>query len=580
MRRLPPERHNFIKGAVILTSATMLVKVIGMLYKVPLGNILGASGLSYFATAYSIFTPLYALSVSGLSVAVSRLVAEAYTRRCFREVRKIRRVSLFLFFLIGMAGMATLLFGAGFFSDLVGNRGAAMSVAAVAPAILFCGLMASYRGYYQGLGNMSPTALSQVIESVAKLACGILLSLYIISRAGEEFALYSTVFGRYAYSAEHAHSLMLPWAAAGAVLGVTISTGVGVLVLMLRRLFGDGITKRELARSPKARSSAAIAKSILKLALPVCLASAFGFLASLIDLITIMNRTAVALQINTGAMFSLLYGKIPASITPERLPSYLFGAFSYTSTFFNLAPAITTTIGISALPSMSARWTLGDKRAVAAQASSVIKLAGLIAIPAGLGIAALSGPILELFFPNVSGEIAIAAPLLSMMGIASVLLGITAPVASIFHAVERADIPLKLIMCGAALKFVVNWNLLANPNVGIYAAPLGTILCYLVVLVGQGIFLSKVVGKEIKITSILTKPLICGILCAVAANTSYKILSRVSESRMMVLFSVLIGGIVYGIFVLCMKIITKNEVKLLPNGKKISKILEKLAFLG
>ena len=577
---MPPRTQGFIKGAMILTAAAVAVKILGMLFKIPLQNILGAVGMSYFNSAYSIFTPIYALSVSGLPVAVSKLVSEQSARGGYLQVRKIRRVSFVLFLVFGLGGMLLLFFGANFFSGVIGNPGAALSVAAIAPSILFCCLVSSYRGYYQGLGNMTPTAVSQVVETAAKLLCGIALAMFAFHRGLSEFAQAGTVFGQYAPTAQQANLLVLPWAAAGAVMGVTLSTAVGWLYLLLRHAFkGDGISKGRLEISPPAQPSGKIAGSLLKIALPVCLSAAFTHLTNLIDLATIMNRVSVAVARDPVAMMGMYAGLLHESVTQAGLPAYLYGVFAYTTSLYHLPAAITVTLGVSALPSISARWALGDRSQLAEQAASVIKLSGLIAIPAGLGLFALSEPILTLLLPAQPQDVPVAAVILRGMAIAAILLAITTPMASIFQAVGRADIPLKLIAAGAAIKLTSNWVLLAIPELNIRAAPYGTILCYGFVLVAGCMALNKVVGRPVKVARSLARPLLCGILCAIAANTSYELLSRVMGFRVATLLAIAISAGVYAIFVLFMKIITKNEAMLLPKGKKVVKILEKLALL-
>ena len=574
-------KQGFAKGAIILTLAAVLVKVLGMLFKIPLQNILGAVGMSYFNSAYSIFTPIYALSVSGLPVAVSKLVSEQAARGGYRQVRKIRRVSLILFLFFGLSGSLTLLLGAEFFARVIGNPGAAVSVAAIAPSLLFCCLVSSYRGYHQGLGNMTPTALSQIVETIAKLVFGIFLSMLAFHFAMSEYAQYGSVFGRYAESAHHANMLALPVAAAAAIVGVTLSTVVGALFLFVRQTVrGDGITQQNLMFSPLPQSSGRIAHNLLRIALPVCLSAAFTHLTNLIDLATIMNRIGVAVARDGVAIMAMYGGLLYDRVSQAGLPAYLYGVFAYTTSLYHLPAAITVTLGVSALPSISARWAVGDQSRLSIQACAVIKLAGLIAIPAGLGMFALSEPILTLLLPAQLHDVTIAAPILRGMGIASILLAVTTPMASIFQAVGRVDIPLKLIAVGALIKFSSNWFLLAIPELNIRAAPIGTILCYGFVLVAGSISLSRVINRPIKVAKNLAKPLVCGILCAIAANTSYGILSRVLDFRLATLLAIGIAASVYVIFVLFLKIITRDEALLLPNGKKIAKTLEKLSFLG
>jgi len=574
-------KQSFLKGAAILTAATILVKIIGMFYKIPLGNVLGAVGLSYFMTAYSIFNPISSLSTAGFPVAVSCLASENAARGRWRDVKRIFRVSFTLFVVTGLVGFALMFFGAGRLAGMVGNPGAALSVAAMAPAIFFCCIMSAYRGYYQGMNNMSPTAASQVVESVAKLICGIGFAFRFLNRGLEEYARQGTVYGAVAADEAAAGLLALPYAAAGAVLGVTVSTAMGAAFLFLRHaLRGDGVSRERLRRAPAPAGYTATLKRLVLLALPVCLASAVAHVTNLIDVATIINRVGVAMQRDSAAVLGMYRGLLPQGLPEAGVPSFLYGAFSYTNSLFNLVPALTAPLGISALPGVASLWALGSRRQSVERIQSVVKLAALAAIPAGLGIAALAEPILSLLYPLRLQETAIAAPLLRGMGVAGVFVGITTPMASVFQALGRADIPVKLMGMGAAVKVGCNYLLLAVPALNIRAASLGTTACYAFILLAGCAWLGSVTGERVRMGKVFLKPLICGILCALAANTSFALLHRLIPSRAVCLCAVAIGGVIYVIFALFLRVISKNEAEMLLKGKKIVKILEKLSFLG
>lgn len=574
------KKHSFVQGAMILSAATMVVKIMGMLYKIPLGNILGAVGMSYFMTAYSIFNPVYALSVSGFPVAMSKMVAESAAKRRYRETRKIFRCSFALFVATGIAGFAVMFFGAELAASLVHNPDAAPAIRAMAPAIFFCCIISAYRGYYQGLGNMAPTAVSQILESLFKLICGVVFSILLLNRAARGFELGGAVFGGTVLSRAQAELMALPWAAAGAILGVTASSVAGAVYLACRHGFGgDGVT-REAAASPNPPSSRTIIKRLALLSLPVCLGSVLTQVTALIDVVTIMNRIGVAVDRGGDVITAMYGGLIPPDITLEGIPGFLYGAYGYCSSLFNLVPALTIPLGISVLPLISSHWALGGRTQAANHTQSVIKLSSLIAIPAGLGLSALAHPILELLYPARAAEAMIAAPILEGLGIAAVFVGIIAPVNSAFQAVGRADIPVKLMAAGAAIKLVTNYFLLAIPRLNINAAPCGTVLCYLFIFTASLIELQNVLGARINMIPVFFKPLICGIICAIAAHTSHEMLSGLIPSRFSCLISIAIAGSIYLIFVLFLRIITKNEILLLPGGKNVAKILEKLFLLG
>ncbi|WRS28239.1 polysaccharide biosynthesis protein [Oscillospiraceae bacterium MB08-C2-2] len=574
------QRQNFLQGAMILTAAMVVVKVIGAVYKIPLTNILGGTGMAYFMTAYSIFNIINLLSTAGFPVAVSKMVSENAARGQYRNVEKIRRLSVAFFLITGGVGSLTLVLGAKTFVGWVGNPNAYLAVLAIAPAVFFCCVMAVFRGYAQGMSNMLPTAVSQIVEAICKLIFGIFFAYLFIHLGLKDYEKTGAVFGQVVENADAAKLAVMPYGAAGAMLGVSVSTLAGAVYLLVTA------KKSKLAQSrgpsgEKVDSASRLLKSLLLIALPVCAGSLMAQLTSVIDLVSIMKRLETAVALGGDTVRSLYSGLLPPGIASEDLPVYLYGSYSgLTISIFNLVPAITSAFGVSALPSIASNWALGRRAAAGENIRSVVKLAALLAIPAGLGIAALSHPILSLLYSNRIQEVAIAAPLLRIMGISAVFLAVNAPLTSIHQAIGKVHVPVLLMSVGAVLKLITNYILVAIPSVNIGGAPWGTLVCYGFIFIGSLISLKKHTGLDLKIKSTLIIPLICGILCGLAAHTSFGILSSRVDSRFGVLLSIGIGGAIYLVFILLLKVITREEALLLPNGKKIAKILEKLSFLG
>lgn len=176
-------KQTILQGALILTASTMVVKVIGALFKIPLANILGGVGMSYFVSAYDVLIPIYSMTVTGLGVAVSRMVSEYGGRG--EEAGNILKTARLMFLGIGTLAAVLLFIGAGPLTKLIGNPAAALSVCCIAPSVLFSCLSSAYRGYFQGRQNMLPTARSQVVEAMVKLVAGILLAWFFYSRLND-----------------------------------------------------------------------------------------------------------------------------------------------------------------------------------------------------------------------------------------------------------------------------------------------------------------------------------------------------------------------------------------------------------
>ena len=284
--------QSLLSGAFILVVATVLVKVIGALFKIPLSMLIGEVGRGYFSTAYEIYTPLYSISMAGLPFAVSRLVAKERSLGHFRDVRMIRRVSARLFLLMGVLGTVLLMLVAypytRFIVKYVEN---VYCVLAIAPSIFFCCCMSTYRGYYEGMQNMIPTAISEVIEVVGKLIVGLGASYALLKSQLARFEAGQPVFGAIRETKEDALAAIYPYAATTAVLGVTSGTVLGLVYLIIRhRLKGDGITKAQLLSSPKPADGQTLAKIIVMTALPIAASSLVTNITNLIDAATIQAR--------------------------------------------------------------------------------------------------------------------------------------------------------------------------------------------------------------------------------------------------------------------------------------------------
>lgn len=580
------QKQSFLHGALILTVATILVKVIGAVFKIPLTLVLGAEGSTHFYTAYDIFNPVSAIAIAGLPVAVSKLVSENAARGRFKDVKRIRKVAALLFCVTGTVGFAVTFFFARPFAELVGNPSGYIPIMAIAPAVLFLCLMSSYRGYYEGLRNMYPTAISQMVEALVKLVLGYGLSLFVMKLGLEEYDRTGTVFGIAVDSELAAKTAVLPFAAAGAIAGVTLSTLFGLAYLFIRHLRrGDGITGKEIAQSPPANSKKEILKSLIRISIPVCLGSLVVSLTSTIDLASVMNRLSVAVESDAQTILNMYASMLPTDITLERLPSFLFGTYKgLPMTIFHLVPAITTAFGVSALPAVSSAWAKNDKVELKRNVESSLRVTALAAVPAGLGLSALAGPILTLLYNfsgnGLVGEVAISTPILSFMGISVIFVAIASPVNAILQAIGRADLPVKYMIVGGTLKLFTNYILVAIPQINIMGAPVGTLLCYLFIAIASILSVCRNTHIVPNMVSVFVKPLVAGLICAASAYVSYGFLSRIIDARLSTVLAILIAGCIYLFALFLIRGISADDICMLPGGEKIAKVLENRGIIG
>ena len=576
-------KGGFLYGTIVLTLGTVVVKVIGALFKIPLTNILGGVGMSYFNVAYELYNPLYALFVAGVPVAISKLVSENMARGRARDARKLLRVSAMTFLTIGVVGSILMFLGAGWFAQVVNNPDARYAVRMLSPALFFGCMMAALRGYWQGMQDMVPTAVSQVVEALAKLLFGLAFAWLVSSAGLRQFSQEGRVFGIACQTVEQARMTVLPFAAAGAILGVTISMLCGALYMaMHHRLSHGAITPEQWAASPPAVSSRALMKRLLALALPVCIASVIANMTSFIDLISVMNRLTKAIGEAPETILGMYAGAIPSGVGLDRLASYLYGCYSGLAVpIYNLVPSLTAAIGISLLPAVSAAWTVRDLPALERNIHSSLRIASIMAMPAGLGICVLSEPIMQMLFFSKPMEVAVIAPALRIMGISAIFVAIATPVNAILQATGRVDLPVKLLFLGGLIKLVLNYMLVAIPQLNIQAAPVGTLACYAFVLSVSLWVLIGSTGVRIPVMGVFGKPLFAALCCAGTARASWSLLVRTGLSGTICTFaSVLLGATIYLIVLLLTKTITKADISMIPGGEKFAQILEKRSLLG
>ena len=586
------KKQNVLGGAMVLVVATALVKVIGAVYKIPLTGIIGSLGRGYFASAYNIYTPIYAISMAGLPVAVSTIVSRNAALGKYRDVKQALKITFPLFLALGIVGTGALFLAAKPYVDSVGSPLAIYSVFAIAPSILFCCIMSTYRGYYEGLNNMYPTAISQVIESLGKLIFGLVLSYAVINYAEVQIASTGEVFGQ-VIETEGDKAIVYAIAAAAAILGVTLGTVFGAIYTVLRhKIKKDGVTKEMLVNSPLASPKKDTVKEIVAIAVPTAISSLVLNVTNFIDTWMIQNRLESVVQENYDVIMGIYGDSITAAnIAKENIHTFLYGAYDTTLDFRNLIPTIMMTLGVSAIPIISGAVAKKEYKLVNETVNTVFRTTMLIALPAGAGFFALSEPILTLLYNGTENQsgIAVAAPVLALYGLMMAILTLSSPLTNILQAIGRADVPAKALALGCVFKIGFNYLLIGIPEINIKGAVFGTAFFYFVCIIFNYAVLRKETGVRIDIKTVIVKPLVSTVLCGAAAWGSYRLLSsvltfgdmsgRLNGNSLACIISIGVAVVVYAISILLSKTLVKNDILLLPKGEKIAKILEKYKLI-
>lgn len=579
------KKQNFLQGALILSAAAIIVKIIGAVYKIPLMNIIGGEGFGYYNTAYQIFTPLYTIATAGIPVAVARLVSESMTLGRYRDVKRIFEISMTMFLVTGTVGSLVMLFGARFFAETVcSNPGATITIIMLSPAVFFLCMTSAYRGYYQGLRNMYPTAISQVIEAVVKVALGIALTVTVTNWGLQYYDGSGKFLGIDIGLPEETVSMasaIAPLAAAAAIAGVMISTMAGMLYMVFHfRRTGEGITQPELYDAPEAQPRKLLFKALVSISIPVCLATLSTNVTNLIDLVSLMSRIAYAVRLSPETVLGMYEGSLPADLTLEGIPNYLYGVYSgMPVTMFNLVPTISIALGTSALPSVASAFTSHNRHRIKGSIDTVLRFTSLVAFPAGLGLSVMSKEILHLLYPKVPAEVEIASPLLNVMGITVIFVCTCASCHSILQGIGKERLPLIFMLSGAGVKLLMNYFLVAIPELNIQAAPYGSLTCYFLMMVVDLIAINKCAGIRVNLYAAFIKPLIAGAVCAGAAFGANRLFLLFLSPRISTILSLCFAALVYAIVAMKIKAVVKMDFLMIPKGEKIAKVLEKMHIL-
>ncbi len=527
----------FFSGVLLLSFSTLLVKIIGLVYKIPMLSYLGSEGMGYFHSAYEIYALFCIIATAGLPVALSVLISEALSRREEEKVGRIYRAALWIFCLIGCGGTLLLWLGADWFCILIRSENAALCIRAISPTILFVCLSSAIRGYFQGYQKMLPTALSQLIEAIGKLVFGLLFAHLSLESGADT-----------------------PTVAAAAGWGLTLGTALSTLYLFWEKL----------CRSPEIRNPNTTGEipgypslwaHLGKLAVPMTLGAALVSVTKLVDMVMILRR-----------LQSIGYSELAAN---QIYGSYTALALSV----FGLLPTLLNSLFLPLVPMLSSAIAAGNREKQREMVNTSYRLTAFFALPAAIGVSAFSRPILLLLFGNDPEAVAVAAPLLSMLGASVFLSSMISATNSVLHAYQVVNRPILSMLAGAAVKVAIAYFLIGNPIFGIIGAPISTFFCNLTVVLCNFIFAAKLCGRP-AVKEIFLRPLLLSVLSVGGAYLGYRLATPVlGESRASALLFMSLAGLFYLIAALISGAFSAADIDSLPFGDKLLRILRKFRLI-
>lgn len=531
-----PKKQNYLHGAAILATGVVIMKILGAIYKIPLTNILGDAGYGYFNAAYLIYNVLLSISTAGLPVALSRIISEENALGRGNQAKRTFNVAITSLALIGAVFSAIMmLFPTELAIILVSTPESSQSILALSPAVFLVCICSAFRGYIQGHSDMKPTTISQVLEVLIKVIIGLSLAVIVVNLGKS-----------------------IPIASAAAMFGVTAGAFFAMIYLYSQ------YKKYKMAKAREVYTDTpdsywATFSYFFKIAIPITLG------ASVMSVISLLDTKLVKTQ---------LLMNMAADVT-----DVLYGSYSAMLTLFNLPAAFITPLAISVVPAISAAVVAKRHSEASEVAESSMRIASVLAMPMAIGLAVLSYPIVNVLY---SGTHEIGPTLLVLLGIASFFVCMSLLSNAILQANGNEKFTVVSMLVGGCVKLCVNWVLVGNPDINIVGAPIGTIACYFVMCLLNFGYLKKKLVKAPNYANVFVRPLVSSLVMGAGAWATYGLVSNflggADISRMMMALAmfvaIIVAVIIYLILVIATRAITAADMKLIPKGEKLAKLLK------
>jgi len=551
------QNRSYLHGAAILAAAMAIARVLGGIYRIPLANILGDAGFSTFTVAQNLYVFLLTVCTVGLPVALSKIVAAADALGRPGQVRRLFFVGRNTFLIPSLTAFLVMTIFHRQLAEWSNSPSAAYAILVLGPALLLVCQISAYRGYCQGLSDMVPTSVSQIIEAFVRLAVGLGLAWVLATRG-----------------------FQTPITIAGASLGVTASVGVSCIYLYFAKRKRERAYHAVYSPADTPDASRQMVRNLLQVAVPFTIGSSILSALPLLDNTIILGRLQGVYLSELQAVGSLTYVEMYEAAYAAA--KSLHGTYSMTVLLSNLPASFIVPISVAILPVISAALAKQQDGTARQTTESGIRVTCLLALPAGVGLMVLAEPIMQtLFF----GSFAPQGPmLLFFMGISAIFLCFFQVTNGVMQAYGLLRYLVVSLLAGAVVRIALTWFLLVNPWFGIYGAAVSTLVCFALISFINAMVLKRKITNPPQFSRVLIKPLICVAVMGVAAWGIYALSSYLLSallpglSERVVILGALLASIglamvVYLVLVIVLKALTLEDVRMLPKGEKLAKLL-------
>lgn len=526
------KKNSFVKQAAILAIASLLVRFIGFLYRLPLTKLIGDEGNGIYSAGYYLYTFFLIMSSAGLPAAISKMVSERIAKNEYKNAHMVFRISIIIASVVGLIASLLIGIGARWFSNAISSPRSFYTIVTLSPTVFIVAVAAVFRGYFQGLKNTVPTAISQVVEQIFNAVFSVLLAYVLVKKSVE-------------------------LGAAGGTAGTGIGAFFGLVVMIwiyylhrpnIKKDFHSDKTK--IIENPKA-----ISIELIKTAVPIIIGTAIFSITNLIDMKMVMT-CLTANGAFTEHQADILYGQ-------------LTGKYVVLTT---LPVSIATAVATAVVPNIASSFILKDMNAVENKINTALRITMILSIPAAVGIGVLGHQILLMLFPSYPD----GGNLLVVGSISIIFLALAQIATGILQGIDKVKIPAIAAFFGALVKIPLNYVLISNPKINVLGAVISTIGCYSVASVIDLYFMARQMKAMPDFMGALIKPLIASFVMGIGCYVSYNLIYMlVSSNTLSLILAILIGIVIYFIFLILLKGLKRVDIKLMPMGNKLITLMDK-----
>ena len=443
--------EGFLKGALVLMLFGFFSKIIGAVYRIPLTRIIGAEGMGLYQMVFPLYTLMLTISSSGIPSSISKLISENIAKNNYKQVGRVLKASFLLLVCFSVVCFFIVVLFAKTFAHVQGNNNAEICYYGLAPAIVFVGLISGFRGYFQGLQCMTPSAVSGFIEQAIKMVLGLVFA------------------GKFVY-------MGVNYGVLGALIGISLSELVAFVYLFVHYLFVKHKRKKLYKLdSGVIYSKRETIKSVLSL-------SVFVTLGGLIMPLTMLIDSSVVINILKAIGYS------------QSQATSLFGLQTGTvGSIINMPVVLSLGVATAILPCVSASKGKGDVKRVKESCSKALLLTIIVALPAAIGCFSLAEPCIRVLYGAslTMEQINVATSLLEIASFGIFYLALVQVCSGLLQGLGLFKVPLISLAIGGCVKIVLNLILIRIPSVGILGAEVSTVVCYMVALIINLLVLKK-----------------------------------------------------------------------------------------